>query len=70
MLLLPLALIVTALSLLNLEHVVFNFMGGLEDTEKSSADEAYGVVVMLTMLSWLLSPVLLIAYVTSIVRER
>lgn len=70
MLLLPLALIVTALSILNLEHVVFNFMGGLQETDKSSADDAYAVVVLLTMFSSTLSPVLLIAYVASIARER
>jgi hypothetical protein len=56
--LLPLTLIVTALSSLNLERAVFELMGGLR--EQTSNDSAYATVLLLTMLSWLaLIPALL-----------
>lgn len=58
--LLPLALIVTLLTFLNLERAVFDIMGGLR--EPTQYDAAYGVLVMITAVSWLASPVLLIAY--------
>lgn len=58
--LLPLALIVTALTMLNLEKAVFDIMGGLR--EQTQYDSAYGVLVMITALAWLASPVLLLAY--------
>jgi hypothetical protein len=50
--LLPLTLIVVTLTMLNLEKVVFDFMGGMRDT--SGNDEAYGVLFLLSMLSVLL----------------
>lgn len=58
--LLPLALIVTVLTVLNLEQAVFDIMGGLR--EKTQYDSAYGVLLLITGLAWLASPVLLIAY--------
>lgn len=58
--LLPLALIVTLLTFLNLERAVFDIMGGLR--EQTQYDAAYGVLVMITVVAWLASPVLLIAY--------
>ncbi|MEM7316211.1 MAG: hypothetical protein AAF497_24015 [Planctomycetota bacterium] len=60
--LLPLVIIVSLLALLNLEHVVFNIMAGLGQGEGSSNDAAYGVLVLITTLSLLASPVLLTCY--------
>jgi hypothetical protein len=59
---LPLVLIVTALAFLNLEHVVFQIMGGLEETEASANDDAYMVLLVLTWASVWVAPVLLIGY--------
>lgn len=61
--LLPLTLIVTALWTLNLEHVVFDLMGGLQPGQESSADGAYGVLTLITVFSILAFPVLLLAYI-------
>jgi hypothetical protein len=66
---LPLAIIVMALTALNLEHVVFQIMGGL-NTPPGPNDSAYGVVVMLSVLSFLLSPFLIVAYLGLIWRVR
>lgn len=61
--LLPLVLIVTALTVLNLEHVVFNLMAGIAETQKSPNDLAYMVVLTLTVVSLHAAPVLLLGYV-------
>lgn len=69
--LLPLAMIVGALSALNLEHVVvavFNVMGGIREDDRSANDTAFGIVLLLALLSWLASPFLLAAYVAAIWR--
>jgi hypothetical protein len=58
--LLPMTGIIVALTALNLEHVVFQIMGGLDDASPHST--SYGVLVMLTMLSMVAAPVLLLAY--------
>lgn len=51
----PLICIVFALTALNLEKVVFEFMGGMVAQEKRSVnDSAYAVLFLLTMLSELL----------------
>ena len=69
--LLPLTMIVATLTALNLEHVVFKIMAGLEDHEKSGNDAAYFVLMLITTFSVIASPVLLIAYGTLIYkRER
>jgi hypothetical protein len=47
----PLGLIVFTLTALNLEKVVFNFMGGVEEQDRSVNDGAYGVLFLITMLS-------------------
>lgn len=60
--LLPLTLIVVTLTALNLEHVVFNLMGGLTPGQESPNDAAYGVVMGLAVFSVLASPVLLVLY--------
>ncbi len=68
--LLPLALIIVALAMLNLEHVVFNIMSGIRDEDRSANDNAYGIVVMLSFFSFMTSPFLLIAYLMAIYRSR
>ncbi|MBG6210298.1 hypothetical protein IWQ49_004978 [Labrenzia sp. EL_126] len=64
--LLPLALIVTTLTLLNLEQAVFNIMGGLRDP--TSNDMAYGVLALITFFSVIATPVLLIMYAFLLIR--
>ncbi|MCP4873403.1 MAG: hypothetical protein GY898_32330 [Proteobacteria bacterium] len=57
---LPLTLIVVSLTILNLEHVVFNIMAGLNPNERSGNDGAYRVVLTLTVLSvYAVGPLLL-----------
>lgn len=68
--LLPLTIIVVALTALNLEHVVFNIMGGLREDEKSVNDGAYSIVVLLSLLSVTLAPLVAIAYAILIYRAR
>ena len=67
--LLPLSAIVTALTALNLHRVVFSIMGGIAESDRSVHDEAYGVLVMLTVVSMMALPVLLAAYVASMVHS-
>jgi hypothetical protein len=67
-LLLPLTLIVTTLTILNLERAVFDIMHGAGDT--TSADSAYAVLVGLTLLSIYLFPVLALAYLALAYRRR
>lgn len=68
--LLPLTIIVLALMVLNLEHVVFNIMGGLRDDEKSVNDGAYTIVILLSLLSVTLAPIVGIAYAVLVYRAR
>jgi hypothetical protein len=63
--LLPLSLIVVALTVLNLERVVFNLMGGM--VNRSPNDGAYEVLLVLSWLSIILFIPLLIGYVAMIV---
>ena len=65
--LLPLSIIVFVLAVLNLEHVIFNLMGGLRQEDLSPNDGAYGVVVMLALFSFFLAPVLVVFYLVLIV---
>ena len=67
-LLLPLTLVVTALSILNLERAVFDVMGGVRET--TSADTAYAVLIALTLVSFTAFPVLLIFYLHFAARRR
>lgn len=67
--LLPIGLVVVTLSILNLEHVVFNLMGGIRQSERSVNDGAYTVVTTLSLLSILLAPVLAIAYAVLVYRS-
>ena len=68
--LLPLTLIVSLLTALNLEHVIFKLMAGLEDHEKSGNDAAYGIIILITFFSLMASPVLLSMYGWFIYTER
>lgn len=58
--LLPMTAIVVALTALNLEHVVFQIMGGLDETSPNST--AYGVLMMLTGVSMVAVLPLLLGY--------
>ena len=64
--LLPLVLIVTTLTVLNLEQAVFNVMGGIR--EQTSNDTAFGILASITLFSMLAAPVLLIMYVFLVAR--
>ncbi|MEM9752901.1 MAG: hypothetical protein AAF916_05895 [Planctomycetota bacterium] len=70
-LLLPITGIVVALAMLNLEHVVFNIMGGLGQSEPSAADQRYGIVVGLAFLSIYLAPLLFVLWlVVALARSK
>lgn len=68
--LLPLTLIVAMLTALNLEHVVFRIMAGLEEHEKSANDSAYLILILITYFSVIASPVLLSFYGWFIYKRR
>jgi hypothetical protein len=61
--LLPLTLIVVTLLVLNLDRVVFDFMGGSSSSHRSGNDTAYGVLFLLTFLSAIIFVPTLICYV-------
>jgi len=58
----PLLLIVFVLTALNLERVVFDFMGGIRASDRTVNDGAYGVLVLISMVSMLAFLPLLAAY--------
>jgi len=60
--LLPIALIIVTLTVLNLEHVVFAMMGGIRKDDRSVNDGAYMAVMSLSLISIMLVPILAIAY--------
>ncbi|SFV71515.1 hypothetical protein MNB_SV-13-1348 [hydrothermal vent metagenome] len=64
--LLPLVLIVSTLTALNLEHVVFRLMAGITEEERSGNDGAYAILWLISTLSVMLSPVFLLSYLISI----
>ncbi len=68
--LLPLCIIVIALTMLNLEHVVFNIMSGISENQRSPNDTAYTIVLVLSVLSFLLAPVLLAGYLYFVWQAR
>jgi hypothetical protein len=68
--LLPLALIVVALTALNLEHVVFEFMAGIAPEQRSANDLSYSVVTTLAFLSITAAPVLLASYAWLVYRAQ
>ncbi len=58
--LLPICLIITTLTILNLQRVVFDLMGGIRDP--TAHDVAYDVLIFLSLISVILTLPLLIAY--------
>lgn len=66
--LLPVSLIIIALASLNLEHAVFEIMGGIR--EGTAADGAYVVVLLLSFLATVSALPLLICYVIAAIRAR
>lgn len=60
--LLPLVVIVVALTALNLEHVVFNIMAGIAPEQRSPNDLSYTVVMTIALFSMLAAPFLLLGY--------
>jgi hypothetical protein len=68
--LLPISAIVVALSLLNLEHVIFNLMGGFRENTASANDTAYIVVWTLSVFAFFTAPVLAIFYVVYVYKAR
>lgn len=66
--LLPLTLIVTALAALNLEKAVFEIMGG--NMQQTQNDAAYFILLVITVLSVILSPIMLIIYCVLVHRAR
>lgn len=65
---LPIVLIVTALTVLNLQNAVFDIMGGLR--EPTEHDAAYAIVVLISFFSVISSPVLFIIYVVQVNRRK
>lgn len=66
--LLPLAIIVVTLSMLNLEHVVFQIMSGIRPEDQGPHDDAYHVVFVLSLFSVVALPFLLVAYLVCVYR--
>ena len=65
---LPLALLVTSLTFLNLDHAVFSLMGG--GGERTPNDLAYGILILIELISILASPILLISYAVLCFKKR
>lgn len=68
--LLPMTLIIIALSLLNLEHVVFDLMAGIAEEDVTPNDSTYQVVLMLSLYSFLGAPILMTAFILAVVHAR
>jgi len=66
--LMPICIIISILTLLNLHRVVFNIMGGMRDP--TPHDGSYMVLVLLTGISLILSIPLLISYGVGIYHRR
>jgi hypothetical protein len=64
----PMCFLITALTVLNLEKVVFNIMGGLRDT--TGREKSYIFLMMLTYGSAILFLPLLFAYIIGIFTSR
>ncbi|WP_346237137.1 hypothetical protein ABDK00_012110 [Niabella insulamsoli] len=64
----PICLIISALTLLNLHHVVFEVMGGIRNP--TAHDSSYSVLVVLTLISMILAIPLVIAYGVAIYNNR
>jgi hypothetical protein len=68
--LMPLSVIVITLTALNLEHVVFELMSGINPEDRSPNDAAYSVVFLLSAFSFMLLPFLVIGYGWCVHRAR
>lgn len=66
--LLPLTLIVSTLTVLNLEKAVFDFMGGV--SERTASDASYGTLFMLSLFSLLLFLPVLLCYAALVIYAR
>jgi len=66
--LMPVCLIISALTMLNLHRVVFEIMGGIRNP--TAHDSAYFVLLYLTAISMILAIPLLISYGVGIYRRR
>ncbi|WP_108802145.1 hypothetical protein [Aquimarina sp. Aq107] len=66
--LMPICIIISVLTMLNLHRVVFNIMGGMRNP--TSHDSSYMVLILLTGVSLILSIPLLIAYGVGIYNRR
>lgn len=66
--LLPICLIISSLTFLNLEQAVFNIMGGIRDA--TANDRAYAILVGLTFTSLGALPIVAIGYIAAIVAGR
>ena len=66
--LLPLVLIVTGLTALNLEKAVFEIMGGIRN--QTPHDVSYVFLIVITTFSVVISPVLLIIWLVQVGRAR
>ncbi|MCM3870508.1 MAG: hypothetical protein ND895_07445 [Pyrinomonadaceae bacterium] len=66
--LLPITLIIVTLTMLNLERAVFDLMGGLR-SDGTANDNAYAVLIMLSLISVVLFIPLLICYIFLSVRS-
>lgn len=64
----PVCVIIASLTALNLHRVVFNIMGGIRNP--TPHDASYFVLIVLTVLSVILTPPLLIAYGIGIYKRR
>ncbi len=62
--------IVVSLTLLNLEHVVFDLMAGIRDEDASPNDAAYVVVLGLAFTSLWAFPIALVLYLGAVVRRQ
>ncbi|HYI13267.1 MAG TPA: hypothetical protein VEK57_29745 [Thermoanaerobaculia bacterium] len=63
--LLPLTIIIAGLTALNLEKAVFDLMAGLHPSG-TSADSAYQILFLLTLISVRLAPVLALLYIAAV----
>lgn len=65
--LVPILVIVTGLTMLNLEHVIFDLMAGIRESDKSGNDGIYMTVMLITIWAWILAPVFLLAYIIMVI---
>ncbi len=59
---LPIVLIINVLTFLNLEHAVLQIMAGLRDNIQTENDSAYRILILITLLSYILLPILIVMY--------